>query len=90
MAIHLALDIAEWKKWPMLFVHAESWGAANALWQRLRQWKQSSAEANSSGLLHCNKTLLPNGKTLVQKYGMWMLMRPRMITLKNTKQMNWA
>lgn len=34
-AIQLALDIAEWEKWSMLYLYTNSWMAANALWRWL-------------------------------------------------------
>ncbi|XP_064309328.1 ribonuclease H-like [Phalacrocorax carbo] len=41
-AIQLALDIAEWEKWPMLYLYTDSWIVANTLWEWLQQWKQSN------------------------------------------------
>jgi len=40
-AIQLALDIASWEKWPVLYLYTDSWMAANALWGWLQQWKKN-------------------------------------------------
>ena len=39
-AIQLALNIAEWEKWSVLYT--DSWKVANDLWGWLKQWKQSN------------------------------------------------
>jgi len=36
-AIWLALDVAELKKWPVLYFYTDSWMVANALWGWLQQ-----------------------------------------------------
>ncbi|KAK4811001.1 hypothetical protein QYF61_014473 [Mycteria americana] len=41
-AIQLALDLAERKKWPVLYLYTDSWMVANALWGWLQQWKQNN------------------------------------------------
>ncbi|GAB0207492.1 hypothetical protein GRJ2_003214900 [Grus japonensis] len=41
-AIHLALDMVEREKWPMLYLYTDSWMMRNALWGCLQQWKQSN------------------------------------------------
>ncbi|KAK4806899.1 hypothetical protein QYF61_012620 [Mycteria americana] len=41
-AIQVALDIAEREKWPVLYLYADSWMVANALWGWLQQRKQSN------------------------------------------------
>jgi len=32
-AVQLALDVAEWERWPMLYLYTDSWVVANALWR---------------------------------------------------------
>jgi len=39
-AAQLALDIAEWERWPMLYT--DSWMVANTLWGWLQQWEQNN------------------------------------------------
>ncbi|RMC09840.1 hypothetical protein DUI87_13627 [Hirundo rustica rustica] len=41
-AIELALDIAEWEKWPRLYLYTDLWMVANALWGWLNHWKKAS------------------------------------------------
>jgi len=59
--IQLALDIADREGWPVLYLYADSWMVANALWGGYSSGRRTtgSAEANPSGLPHCGKILLP-------------------------------
>ena len=41
-AVQLALDVAEWLRWPMLCLYTDSWMVANALWGWLQQWEQNN------------------------------------------------
>ena len=41
-AIHLALDVAERERWPMLYLYTDSWMVANAVWGWLQQWEQNN------------------------------------------------
>ena len=41
-AVQLALDVAEWERWPMLYLYTDSWMVANALWWWLQQWEQNN------------------------------------------------
>ncbi|RMC02511.1 hypothetical protein DUI87_20905 [Hirundo rustica rustica] len=41
-AVQLALDIAESKKWPKLYLYTDSWMVANALWGWLDRWKKAN------------------------------------------------
>jgi len=40
-AIHLALDIANKEKWPVLYLYTDSWMVAIALWGWLQKWKNN-------------------------------------------------
>lgn len=41
-AFHVALEIAEWEKWPVFCLYTNSWMMANALWLWLQQWKKTN------------------------------------------------
>ncbi|KAK4828473.1 LOW QUALITY PROTEIN: hypothetical protein QYF61_026698 [Mycteria americana] len=51
-AIQLALDIADWGRWPVLCLYTDSWMVANALWRWLQQCKQNNWQCRGKPILH--------------------------------------
>lgn len=69
-AIQPALEIAEWEKWPELYV---DWWLM-PYWDGCSSGKKptGNAEVNPSGLLNCGKTSLHVWKTWLWRYLIWM------------------
>ena len=61
-AIQLDLDVAEWERWPVLYLYTDSWMVANALWGWLQQRSKitGSGGVKPFGLLNCGKALRGN------------------------------
>lgn len=59
-ATQVALEIAKWEKWPVLFLCTGSWLVANVLWvSYISGYGQiDDREVNPSELLHSGKTSL--------------------------------
>ena len=45
-AVQLALDVAEWERWPILYSGSRM--VANALWGWLQQWEQNNWQQRSN------------------------------------------
>ena len=84
-AIQLALDIAEWEKWPVLYLYADSFMVANALWGWLQEWKQSNWQCRGKPIWAATlwQDIAARVENLAVKYIMWMLMSPRVGPLKS-------